>query len=53
MCVPGMDPSVYDMMKSLRAAKAAQASGEKVTVKTEEGARQRHAVVRDEEEARG
>ena len=32
-----MDPSVYDMMKSLRAAKAAQASGEKVTVKREPG----------------
>ncbi|CAL5044280.1 unnamed protein product [Urochloa decumbens] len=33
----GMDPSVYDMMKSLRAAKAAQASGEKakVAVKSE------------------
>nr|TKW19953.1 hypothetical protein SEVIR_4G053602v2 [Setaria viridis] len=33
----GMDPSVYDMMMSLRAAKAAQASGEKVTVKSEPG----------------
>ena len=32
-----MDPFVYDMMKSLRAAKAAQASGEKVTVKREPG----------------
>ncbi|CAL5046318.1 unnamed protein product [Urochloa decumbens] len=35
----GMDPSVYDMMKSMRAAKAAQASGEKakVVVKSEPG----------------
>ncbi|CAL5051345.1 unnamed protein product [Urochloa decumbens] len=35
----GMDPSVYDMMRSLRAAKAAQASGEKakVVVKSEPG----------------
>ncbi|PUZ61973.1 hypothetical protein GQ55_4G321200 [Panicum hallii var. hallii] len=33
----GMDPSVYDMMKSLRAAKAAQALGEKVTAKSEPG----------------
>ncbi|WVZ82298.1 hypothetical protein U9M48_029575 [Paspalum notatum var. saurae] len=34
----GMDPSVYDMMKNLRAAKATQAaSGQKVTVKSEPG----------------
>ncbi|KAJ1258246.1 hypothetical protein BS78_10G060200 [Paspalum vaginatum] len=33
----GMDPSVYDMMKHLRAAKATQASGQKVTVKSEPG----------------
>ncbi|CAL5037089.1 unnamed protein product [Urochloa decumbens] len=35
----GMDPSVYDMMRSLRAAKAVQASGDKakVVVKSEPG----------------
>jgi hypothetical protein len=32
-----MDPSVYDMMKNLRAAKTAQVSREKVTVKSEPG----------------